>query len=125
MPTQSTQILMIKGSTAVLGYSKYLCLYSSVSEENLSCENIYGADRLCNQIMSDYNHANYIAKESTEQILFLRYETLIHRPYATLGVLYAFLNLKPEAKLEEYLISRSGLLWRAFEIQQSPAYVVN
>ena len=75
--------------------------------------------------MSDYNHANSIAKESPEQILFLRYETLIHRPYATLGVLYAFLNLKPEGKLEEYLTSRSGLLWRAFENQQIPTYVVN
>jgi hypothetical protein len=74
-----------------------------VSEKNMNCINV---DFLCNDIMDDYNTANNLVTEFPDQILFLRYETLTYHPYKTLDVLFDFLNLIPDPKLDEYLASR-------------------
>ena len=67
--------------------------------------------------MNDYNTANDLAKKFPDRILFLRYETLTYHPYATLDVLYGFLNLKPEPKLDEYLTSRTGRFRNGTEVR--------
>ena len=72
-------------------------------EKNMNCINV---DVLCNDIMDDYNTANNLVMEFPDQILFLRYETLTYHPYKTLDVLFDFLNLIPDPKLDEYLASR-------------------
>ena len=90
----------------------YICVgitnfsYSSISEENFNCKNV---KTLCNEMADDYNTAKDFSKEYLNRILFLRYETLAYHPFATLDVLYAFLNLEPEPKLDEYLTSRTGV----------------
>ena len=56
--------------------------------------------------MDDYNTANNLVMEFPDQIIFLRYETLTYHPYKTLDVLFDFLNLIPDSKLDEYLASR-------------------
>ena len=81
-------------------------LISFVSEENFDCKNV---KTLCIEMTDDYNTANDFSKDYPNRILFLRYETLAYHPFATLDVLYAFLNLKPEPKLDEYLTSRTGV----------------
>ena len=81
-----------------------LCFF--VSEENLNCKSV---KNLCNQIMSDYNTANDLVKEFPDKIIFLRYETFAYHPYDTLDVLYSFLNLRQEPRLDEYLTSRTGM----------------
>ena len=81
-----------------------LCFF--VSEENLNCKSV---KNLCNQIISDYNTANDLVQEFPNKIIFLRYETFAYHPYDTLDVLYSFLNLRQEPRLDEYLTSRTGM----------------
>ena len=82
---------------------RFPLMFLLFSEKNMNCINV---NVLCNDIMDDYNTANNLVMEFPDQIIFLRYETLTYHPYKTLDVLFDFLNLIPDSKLDEYLASR-------------------